>query len=44
MNEAVVADAKSPQVGRPLQVDASMLWIVRDSLNTRDDPSRRTGL
>jgi hypothetical protein len=45
VDDAVVSDANSPQVGGPLQLDASMRpWIFRQSLDTRDDPSRHAGL
>jgi len=45
VDDAIVSDANSPEVGGPLQLDASMRpWILRQSLDTRDDPSRFAGL
>lgn len=45
VDDAIVSDANAPQVGGPLQLDASMRpWIFRQSLDTRDDPSRHAGL
>lgn len=45
VDDAVVSDANSPQVGGPVQLDASLRpWILRQSLDTRDDPSRHASL
>ena len=45
VNDAVVSHADSPQVGGALQLHASTRpWIFRQSLDTRDDPSRHAGL
>jgi hypothetical protein len=41
VDDAIVSDANSPQVGGSLQLDASARpGIASQSLDTRDDPSR----
>lgn len=45
VDDAVVSDSNSPEVGRPLQLDTSVRpWIARESLDTCNDPSRHAGL
>jgi hypothetical protein len=45
VDDPVVSDANSPQVGRSLQLDASTRpWIACQKLDTCDDPPRHAGL
>lgn len=45
VDDPVVSDANSSQVGRSLQLDApTRPWIARQGLDTRDDPPRHAGL
>ena len=45
VDDAVVSHANAPQVGGPLELDATMRpWILRQSPDTCDDSSRHAGL
>ena len=45
VDDAVVSDADPPQIGSSLQLGAPVRsWIGRKGLDTRNDPSRHSGL